>query len=164
MVEVLQPFEVRDGNTTSVQQDIGQDEDTSLGEDIFGSEGSGSVSSFSQDLALELASIELVDGLFDGSRDSEITRLVESGVIPIALASGEVKEGSFVSSEFEELIGVNTIGIVDRSFDIDDTDQFSTLFSHEFTGEVTDVTETLESFKDWKRESLFTWTMMVFPS
>jgi len=143
MVEVLQPFEVRDGNTTSVQQDIGEDEDTSLGEDIFSSEGSGSVSSFSQNLALELASVKLVDGLFDGSRDGEIARLVESAIILIALTTGEVEEGSLGSSEFEELIGVDTIRVVDGSFNIDNTDQFGTLFSHELTGEVTDVTETL---------------------
>lgn len=145
MVEVLQPFEVGDGDTTSVQQDIGKDEDTSLGEDIFSSEGSGSVSSFSQALALELVGIELVDGLFDGSRDSEIAGLVESAIILIALTTGEVEEGSLGSSEFEELIGVNTIGVVDGAFNIDDTDQLGTLFSHELTGEVADVTETLDN-------------------
>lgn len=57
MVEVLEPFEVRNGNTTSVQEDIGEDEDTLLKEDIFSTHSGRAVSSFSQDLALESVSV-----------------------------------------------------------------------------------------------------------
>lgn len=81
MLEILQPFEVRDGDTTGVEENIWEDEDSVLFEDDFGLSGGWAVGSFSEDLALEFVSVGDVQALFLCGRDKDVAWLVECGII-----------------------------------------------------------------------------------
>lgn len=50
VVQVLEPLEEGDGDTSSVDVQVGDDEDVALDEDLVGSGGGGAVGGFSDDL------------------------------------------------------------------------------------------------------------------
>lgn len=75
MLEVLEPFEIGDGHTTCVAENIRKETDSFGEKNLFGSSCGWTVGSFDDELALELVSVVSVDGLFEGSRDEEIARL-----------------------------------------------------------------------------------------
>jgi hypothetical protein len=59
MVEVFEPFEVAHCDTSSVEQNIRQEDNPLFGEDILCTNCSGSVSSFCDNFALEFIGIFL---------------------------------------------------------------------------------------------------------
>jgi len=52
VVQVLQPLEEGDGDTTGVDVQIGNDQDVAIDEDLVGSGGGGAVGSLGNDLKL----------------------------------------------------------------------------------------------------------------
>ena len=75
MLEVLEPFKVRDGHTTSVAKDIREEADSLTEKYLLGCSSSWAIGSFNDEFTLEFFSIVSVDSLFEGGRDEEITRL-----------------------------------------------------------------------------------------
>lgn len=72
MIEVLEPFEVADGDTSGVAENVRQKLDSLLEEDLFSLKSGGAVGGFNDELGLEPMGIVDVDGFFEGSRDEEI--------------------------------------------------------------------------------------------
>lgn len=72
MVEVLEPFEERHGDTTGVDVKIGNDEDVAVEENLIGSWCGWSVGSFSDDLSLNLVCVITVDDFFNGSGNENV--------------------------------------------------------------------------------------------
>lgn len=75
MIEILQPFEVRAGNTTTVNKHVGGNDDSTLGELGLGGISGGTVGSFEDSLAVKRVNISVMDGLLSSSRDETITFL-----------------------------------------------------------------------------------------
>ena len=73
MLEVLEPLEIADSDTSSIQEDIRKEADTLSSADPFPFQGGGAIGSLDYDFALETMGIVLVDGHLEGSRDEEIT-------------------------------------------------------------------------------------------
>jgi len=61
VVNVLQPFKIGAGHTTSIAEEIGADDDTFLDENFLSGKCGGSISSLNNDFALEIGCIALVD-------------------------------------------------------------------------------------------------------
>ena len=74
MLQVLEPLEVRDRDTTSVAEHIRKETNPSSQENIFSCSRSGPISSFDDQLATELFRIVFVDRLFESSRDEEVAK------------------------------------------------------------------------------------------
>jgi len=73
VIQVLQPFEVRAGDTTAVHEQVGAANDASLGENILSSESGGTVSTLKDSLALNLRGVDLMKGLLNGGGDQVVT-------------------------------------------------------------------------------------------
>lgn len=69
MIEVLKPLKVRAGNTTSVCEQVGNDNNASFFKHVLSAESCRAVSTFNYDLAVQLVSIVLVDCLFFSGRN-----------------------------------------------------------------------------------------------
>lgn len=128
VVQVLEPFEVGDSHTASVNVKVGDDEDVSVEEDLVGGWGSRAVGSFGNDLckqfpdnvisslrkllkrkqtnlSLDPVSVSFVDDLLDGSRNKDVAWLVQQVLACVRLRSGESDDGSvldFVVLQFLE--------------------------------------------------------------
>jgi hypothetical protein len=75
VVEVLQPFEVADSDTSSIAENIGQELNSFVEENLFSFEGSGSIGCFNNQFGFESMGIIDIDRLFKSGRDEEIAKL-----------------------------------------------------------------------------------------
>lgn len=75
VIEVLQPFEVTDGNTTSVTEDVGQEFNTLGQKDLFGFHSGWAVGCFNDQFAFKSVSVVGINRFFNGSWDKEVTEL-----------------------------------------------------------------------------------------
>lgn len=73
-LEVLNPFEIGDGDAASVGEDIWDEKDAALGKDDVGVWGSGTVGTFDDDASLDFAGVFGVDLVFDSGRDEDTAR------------------------------------------------------------------------------------------
>lgn len=88
VVEVLQPLEVADGDTTGVNEDIREEDNSLLGEDLLSSDCGGTICSLRDHLALELVSVVLVHSLLERSRNEHVALLVDGILFLEGLAGG----------------------------------------------------------------------------
>mmetsp|Transcript_40767 Transcript_40767/g.56804 ORF Transcript_40767/g.56804 Transcript_40767/m.56804 type:complete len:268 (-) Transcript_40767:127-930(-) len=146
VIQILQPFEVRHGDTTSIQQDIGQNQNALRLQNLFTGQSSGTISGFSHDLALEFVGVELVDRLLNGGRDQDIARLVESGIILERFGTREALNSSLLHLVLDELLRVDAVRLVDGAVIFDNADDFSTISGHVLSGIVAHITETLDNY------------------
>lgn len=75
VVQVLEPLEVRGRHAARVAQDVGQELAPLGQQDLLGADGGGPVGRLHDQLGLELARVELVDGLLEGGGDEEVAAL-----------------------------------------------------------------------------------------
>ena len=75
MVKILQPFEVRAGDTTTVDKHVWGADDTSAGEDLLGGVSGRSVGTLEDSLDHDVLSITHMKGLLGGSRDHTVSLL-----------------------------------------------------------------------------------------
>lgn len=61
MFKILEPLKVRNSDSTTVDEEIRDNDNSFLKEDFFSIESSWAVGSFNNDFALEVVCIELVD-------------------------------------------------------------------------------------------------------
>jgi len=116
VIEVLQPFEVGAGNTTSVNEHIGSNHDSTGSEVGLSRESGGSVSAFEDGFALERVNVTVVDGLLSGSGDETVTRLAHERerVLSVLLGgTGETVEGTVSNHVVFHILDVETFGVVD---------------------------------------------------
>jgi hypothetical protein len=76
VVHVLQPFEITDGNTSCVAQDIWQELDPSAQKNLFSFNGGWPIGSFDNQLAVEFVSVVFVNRFFKSSRDKDIAKFI----------------------------------------------------------------------------------------
>lgn len=74
MLDILEPFEVGHGHTTSIAQDIRQEANSFSDENLFCSHSGWTIGSFDDKFALEAVSIVSIDGLFESSGNEDITK------------------------------------------------------------------------------------------
>ena len=72
MLDVLEPLEVADCDTSSVAEHVRQEAHSLFKEDILTLAGCRSICSLNDELALELVCVVDVDGLLEGCWDEEI--------------------------------------------------------------------------------------------
>jgi hypothetical protein len=72
VIEVLEPFEVADSDTSCIAENVRQKLDSLLEEDLFSLKSGGAVGGFNDEPGLEPVGIVDVDGFFEGSGDEEI--------------------------------------------------------------------------------------------
>jgi len=144
VVEVLEPFEVGDGDSTGVKEDIGEEDDAFLGGDFLGGLGGRAVGGFGDHLALEFMSVELVEGLFEGGGDEDVALLVDGGLVSPGLLSLRVLSDTTLRLfVFVKVFGINSVGVIDRTVPFGNTDQGATVPRDEVRGPVSDVSESL---------------------
>lgn len=73
MVEVLEPLKVGAGDTATVGEHVGDDDDAVLGKVVLSGEGGGTVSTFDDNLGLNVFHVGHVNGEFLGSGDQDVT-------------------------------------------------------------------------------------------
>lgn len=72
VLDVLEPLEVADGDTSSIAEHIRQEADSLFEEDILALASRWSVCSLDDELALELVCVVDVDGLLESCRDEYV--------------------------------------------------------------------------------------------
>lgn len=73
VLEVLQPLEIADSDSTSIAEDVRQESDTLGQADLLSFDGGGAIGSLHDDFALEEMGIVDVDGHFESGRDENVT-------------------------------------------------------------------------------------------
>jgi len=148
VIEILQPFEVRAGHTTTVDEHIGGDNNSSSGEVVLSGEGGGSVSTFEDGFALKRVDVSVMDGLLSGSGDETIALLAHEreGVLKLLLGgSGETVEGLVSDHVSLYSLNIKTIRVVDSRVVLADGGDNATFLLEEDGGPVSDSTETLDT-------------------
>jgi len=148
MLQVLKPFEVRAGDTTTVGKKIRGAHNSALGEDFFSSVGSGAVSTFKDSLNLNLASVLFVKRLLNSSGDKEISLLFheEVGVLKLGFGSaGESVEGTLLGHPVLDGLNIKTLGVVDSRVVLNYGSDLASVFLEELTSPVSDSTKALNN-------------------
>jgi hypothetical protein len=114
MLQVLEPFEERAGDTTTVNEKISGTHDSALGEEFLSCVRGGAVSTFKDSFNLNLAGVLFVKRLLNGSRDKEISLLLhkEVGVLKLRLGStGESAESALLGHPVLDSLNIRTSGL-----------------------------------------------------
>src|SRR5579863_7718 len=140
---VLYPFKVGRGDATGVTQDVGDDEDSLVGEDFVGGCGGGAVGAFGQDLALHAIGVTAGDLIFGGSGNQDLAfGEQEFGGIDF-FGAGESGDGAVLLAMFAERLYVDAILVVEAAIDFENADDLVAGLCHEQRGVGADVAETL---------------------
>jgi len=146
--KILEPLEVGAGDTTSVSEHVGDDNNTLGGENLFCHEGCGSVSSLKNYLALELVGVLDVDSLLLSAGDKDITLLFHegSGVKGLDLFGVTVVGKSTLAKHLSSnVVGIESVSVVDSRVVFNNSDNDTTIFLDEFGSPVSDCTEALDN-------------------
>lgn len=148
MIEVLEPLEVRAGDTTSVDEHIwGTDNSLSL-EDLLSLEGGWTISSFKNSFDLDLVSIASVKRFLNSSWDHAVSLLQKVSVwIRASVFDGLWIAGkrSVFGQMLLHILDIETIRVVDGRVVLDDGGDLSSIFLNEFRGPVTHSSESLNN-------------------
>jgi len=147
VIEVLEPFEVRAGDTTTVDKHVWGGDNSSAGEDLLGGVGCGAVGTFEDGLDLDVFGVASVEGLLGGSGDHAVGSLEEEGlrVLTNSLSGiGISGEGAVLDHEVLDLLIIKTCGVVDGRVVFNDSGDQTTVLLDELGGPVADGTEALD--------------------
>ena len=146
MLKILEPFEVRAGNTTAVGEQVGNANDIAFSEDFLSGEGSGAVSTFEDSLALNNASVLLVEGFLNGGGDEEIAGLEKElgGIGNLGFSgAGEAFKGTLGDHVVLNSLNIETFGVMDSRVVLDDGGDLAAVALKELGGPVADSAEAL---------------------
>jgi hypothetical protein len=146
VVEVLEPLEVGDSDTTTVHEKIRAANDASGSEDLLTSEGGRAISTLNDDLALQVRSIALVNGFLGSSGNEEVALLLHEreGVLKFNLLGTWVaSEGSILREPLLGIVGVDTSGVVDGRVVLNNCSDLAAITVEEFASPVSNITESL---------------------
>lgn len=148
MVEVLKPFEVRTGDTTSVGEHVRDNDYSFFVKDFFGHEGSRTVSSLEDNFAIEKSGIVFMDRLLLGSWDENVTLLLHERLrIDNFNFFGMAVVGKGAVSEHlgSDIVDVEALRIVDCRVVFDNTHNDSAILLQEFGSPISNCAETLDN-------------------
>ena len=74
MLDVFEPFEVGNSDTSTIAKNIGEEADASSQEDILSTSGGWSICSLDYQFAVEFLSVIGVDCLLESSGDEDVTK------------------------------------------------------------------------------------------
>lgn len=132
MVEVLQPLEERDGDTTSIDVQIGDDQNVAINEYFVSGRCGGSVGGLGDDLAISIVSfivyrsinasvthlgldsagILAVDHLLDGCGNEDVALLEHEVLSLVGLGIGVADNGAVLVLVVLQQLGVNALWVV----------------------------------------------------
>jgi len=147
VVQVLEPLEVRAGDTTAVDEHVWGSNNSSADENLLGSVGRRSVGTFEDGLDLDVLSVASVEGFLSCGGDHAVGLLQEEGLWVLADSLSGIRvgcEGSVLNHEVLNLLDVETIRVVDSRVVLNDCRDFTTILLNELGGPVADGTESLD--------------------
>merc|ERR1719369_614624 len=89
MIQVFQPLKVGDGDTTSIDVHVGDNETTPVLKNLIGCWRNWTICGFSDNLGLHLLGISFVYDLLHGSRNQDVTLLVHQVLPSVRFGVGE---------------------------------------------------------------------------
>ena len=146
MIQVLEPLEVRAGDTTTVDKQVWGGDDSSAGEDLLGGVGGGAVGTFEDGLDHNVLSVAGVKRLLSGSGDHAVSLLKEEllGVCADGLSgTWEGCEGTVLNHEVLDILNVKAIGVVNSGVVLNDGGDLAAVLLNELGGPVANSTEAL---------------------
>ena len=146
VIKVLQPFEVRAGDTATVDEHVWGTDNSSASEDLLGGVSGGAVGTLEDGLDVDELGVAHVKGLLSGGRDHAVSVLEEEGlgVLTDGLSGvGERDEGTVVGHVFLDSLDVETGGVVDGRVVLNDSGDLTSVLFDELGGPVSDSTEAL---------------------
>jgi len=103
--QVLDPLEVGDGHTTSIAENVGDDDDAPLLEHLVGGGGDGAVGSLGDDLGLDAEGVGGVDLVLEGGGHEDVALLLEQGLgVLDDLGAGNERKGFFSPMWFQRAV------------------------------------------------------------
>ncbi len=144
MVQVLDPFEVGDGDTTGVHVEVGQDHDVALEELLVGIGGGRSVGTLGDDLGLDLVDVLGGDLALESGGHEDVALEAHNLGGGHVLGLGVALEATVLLPVGQEVFAVETVGVVEGGVDFNQTDDLGSLSLEEFEGVVADVAESLD--------------------
>ena len=147
VIQVLEPLEVGDGDTAGVDVHVGNDQGVVVPQDDVGSGGDRAVGSLCNDLGLDLVGVTLVNDLLHGGGHQDVALLEHDLILALDDGGGtrEALDGSVLGLPVLELLGVDSLGVVDGSVPLDDADAGGASSAEVTHGVETDITKALEA-------------------
>ncbi len=140
---VLNPFEVAGGDAAGVGEDVGDDEDSLVGEDFVGHSCCWTVGAFAEDLAANAVGVFAGDDVLGGCGDENVALVGEELVLVGGFGFAEAGDGPGLSAMFDEGGDIDAVGVVEAAVVLGDSDDGVTLFGEEFRGVRADVAKAL---------------------
>ena len=148
VVQVLEPLEVRAGDTTAIDKHVWGGDDSSADENLLGGVGRRSVGTLEDGLDLDVLSVASVKGFLSSGGDHAVGLLQEEGLWVLADGLSGIRvgcEGSVLNHEVLNLLNVKTIWVVDSRVVLNDSRDFASVLLDEFGCPVADGTESLDN-------------------
>lgn len=132
VVQVLEPFKVGNGDTASIEVKIGNDKALVLDEYVMSEGSHRTVSTFSDNLGFDAASVVGGDDLLFGAGSENIAldfdKAAFFGFVPSS-GTGEAGDASGFHLMFIQSVDVDAVLVEKTSIPLDDTDAFRTLIN-----------------------------------
>ena len=147
VIEVLEPLEVRAGDTTTVDKHVRGTDNTTTLEDYLGGVGSGAVGALEDSLDLDEISVALMEGLLSSSRDHAISSLKQELLRVLTNAFSGAREGgkrTMLGHVCLNFLNIEALGVVASRVVLNNGGNLATILLDELRGPVADGTETLD--------------------
>jgi len=147
VIEVLEPLEVRAGDTTTVDKHVRGADNTTTLEDYLGGVGSGAVGALEDSLDRDELSVALVEGLLNSSRDHAISSLKQELLRVLTNAFSGAREGgkrTMLDHVCLNFLNIEALGVVASRVVLNNGGNLATILLDELRGPVADGTETLD--------------------
>lgn len=147
MVQVLEPFKVGAGHTTAVCQHVGDGDNTTLKQGLFGEISGWAISAFDDNLALQVIDVVSVDSLLLGSGNEDVTfKLHKFRWVDLSFGgcSIETFESAPLHHVVLNIIDLKAIRVIDSRIVFNDADNLGTILLKELGGPVADSTKALD--------------------
>ena len=148
VVQVLEPLEVRAGDTTAIDKHVWGGDDSSADENLLGGVGRRSVGTLEDGIDLDVLSVASVKGFLSSGGDHAVGLLEEEGLWVLADGLSGIRvgcESSVLNHEVLNLLNVKTVRVVDSRVVLNDGRDFATILLDEFGCPVADGTESLDN-------------------
>ena len=142
--QILQPFEVRDGDAARIGEDIRNDHDAFLSEHVIGVGRGRSVGAFQDDLRFDPCRVLACEHVFERGRDEDVALELERirGSKNIGRA-WKAQQRAGALPVIEDLVFVQPLRIVNRPLALGDCHEDGSLLAAEFRRVIAHVTEAL---------------------
>lgn len=146
MIEVLKPFEVGAGDTSTVDKHVWGGNNASANEDLLSSISGGAVSTLEDSIDIDKFSVAHMQRFLGGGGDHAVGLLQEEGLRIVNFnffGVGERSEGAVLDHVILDFLDVETSGVVDGGVVLNHSGDFTTVLLDELGSPVSDSTEAL---------------------